>query len=80
MNESISRAAGNEHGQEWPPARMDALISSAGRVPAQRTTLYGLAPQESRARAYAAAPITPIVLTPPRRRRGAAAAPRGIEA
>jgi FO synthase len=40
MNESISRAAGAEFGQELPPERMEALIRSAGRVPRQRTTLY----------------------------------------
>ena len=41
MNESISRAAGASHGQETPPAVMNALIVSAGRVPKQRNTLYG---------------------------------------
>jgi len=80
MNESISRAAGNEHGQELPPARMDALIASAGRVPLQRTTLYGPITQDCRARAYAAPPIAPIVLTPPKRRRGAGAVPGSVEA
>jgi FO synthase len=40
MNESISRAAGTEHGQEFPPQAMTRLIRSAGRVPEQRTTLY----------------------------------------
>ena len=43
MNESISRAAGSEHGQEMPPERMEAVIRSAGRGPRQRTTLYGRA-------------------------------------
>ncbi|MES2561897.1 MAG: 5-amino-6-(D-ribitylamino)uracil--L-tyrosine 4-hydroxyphenyl transferase CofH, partial [Pseudomonadota bacterium] len=41
MNESISRAAGTQHGQEMAPAQMERLIRSVGRVPAQRTTLYG---------------------------------------
>ena len=41
MNESISRAAGAGFGQEMPPERMEALIRAAGRVPRQRTTLYG---------------------------------------
>jgi len=41
MNESISRAAGAAHGQELPPAMMNELIASAGRVPRQRNTLYG---------------------------------------
>ena len=40
MNESISRAAGTEHGQEFPPPMMEALIRSLGRVPVQRDTLY----------------------------------------
>ncbi|MDQ3672390.1 MAG: 5-amino-6-(D-ribitylamino)uracil--L-tyrosine 4-hydroxyphenyl transferase CofH, partial [Actinomycetota bacterium] len=38
MNESISRAAGSEHGQELPPEAMEALIRGAGRTPWQRTT------------------------------------------
>ncbi|HKP09250.1 MAG TPA: 5-amino-6-(D-ribitylamino)uracil--L-tyrosine 4-hydroxyphenyl transferase CofH, partial [Gaiella sp.] len=41
MNESISRAAGSEWGQELPPEAMEDLIRSAGRVPRQRTTTYG---------------------------------------
>ncbi|HSB95059.1 MAG TPA: 5-amino-6-(D-ribitylamino)uracil--L-tyrosine 4-hydroxyphenyl transferase CofH, partial [Spongiibacteraceae bacterium] len=41
MNESITRAAGAEHGQELPPERMDELIRRCGREPRQRTTLYG---------------------------------------
>ena len=40
MNESISRAAGAQHGQEMPPEAMEALIRSLGRTPRQRTTLY----------------------------------------
>jgi FO synthase len=41
MNESISRAAGAAHGQEITPKEMDAMIRSVGRLPSQRTTLYG---------------------------------------
>jgi FO synthase len=41
MNESISRAAGAEHGQEFLSSDMEALIRSLGRSPRQRTTLYG---------------------------------------
>jgi FO synthase len=41
MNESITRAAGSEHGQETPPQQMRRLIEAAGRRPRQRTTLYG---------------------------------------
>ena len=35
MNESITRAAGAEHGQELGPEAMDALITAAGRTPRQ---------------------------------------------
>jgi FO synthase len=55
MNESISRAAGAAWGQEMPPEQMEALIRSAGRVPRQRTTLYGEPPPEQVARSYGAA-------------------------
>jgi FO synthase len=57
MNESISRAAGSEWGQELTPERMEALIRSAGRVPRQRTTLYADAPAEQVARSFGAAPL-----------------------
>jgi FO synthase len=40
MNESISRAAGTQHGQEFAPQAMTQLIRSAGRVPEQRNTVY----------------------------------------
>jgi len=68
MNESISRAAGTQHGQELPPADMEALIRSAGRTPQQRTTLYAGVPTERQAAARRAAPLEPVVLTPPLRR------------
>ena len=55
MNESISRSAGSEHGQEMPPEAMEALIRANGRVPRQRTTLYADAPAERRAASFAAA-------------------------
>ncbi len=44
MNESISRAAGAEHGQELDRTAMEALILSIGRVPRRRTTLYDRVP------------------------------------
>jgi FO synthase len=55
MNESISRAAGASHGQEMPPERMEAASRAAGRVPHQRTTLYGT-PDAERTRASFGAP------------------------
>jgi FO synthase len=67
MNESISRAAGTEHGQEFPPEAMEDLIRSLGRVPEQRNTLYGPVPVERRAASLSAAALAPVVLTPPRK-------------
>jgi FO synthase len=67
MNESITRAAGAEHGQEMPPERMDDLIRQCAREPRQRTTLYGEPPAERVANSYAAAALTDIVNTPARR-------------
>ncbi len=67
MNESISRAAGTEHGQEFPPEAMEDLIRSLGRTPEQRTTLYGPVPEERRAASLNAADLAPVVLTPPRK-------------
>jgi FO synthase len=72
MNESISRAAGTQHGQEFPPAEMEALISSIGRVPQQRTTLYGSVPEGRREASFNAIELAPIVLTPPRKKAVAA--------
>jgi FO synthase len=60
MNESISRAAGTQHGQELAPERMDALIRSIGRTPEQRTTRYAQAPDERREASYRAPELIPI--------------------
>jgi FO synthase len=64
MNESISRAAGSEWGQELRPERMEALIRAAGRVPRQRTTLYGDAPAEQRERSFGAPPLSEPINPP----------------
>ena len=58
MNESISRSAGAEHGQEFPPEAMEDLIRSAGRIPRQRTTLYGDVPEDRRRASFAAPPLS----------------------
>lgn len=42
INESISASAGAPHGQLVPPAELRRMIRSAGRVPAQRNTVYDL--------------------------------------
>jgi FO synthase len=75
MNESISRSAGAQHGQEMPPERMEALIRSAGRVPRQRTTLYADAPPERRAASFGAPPMAEP-LNPPVRDAQLKAPPR----
>lgn len=64
MNESISRSAGSEHGQELPPTMMDQIISSFDRDPEQRTTLYTPAPIGQRSASYHRGALTPIVQTP----------------
>ena len=65
MNESISRAAGSTHGQEFAPAEMDAFIASLDRTPQPRTTLYKPADPAQLQRAHNAAPLTPMVQTAP---------------
>jgi FO synthase len=68
MNESISRAAGAAHGEELPPADMDAIIRSIGRHPAQRTTLYNAAPKALATASYNCRPLLPVVQTPAARK------------
>jgi FO synthase len=75
MNESISRSAGAEFGQEMPPERMEELIRSAGRIPRQRTTLYGVPPDERVRASFAAAPLAEP-LNPPVKDAGLVAPPR----
>jgi FO synthase len=67
MNESITRAAGGEFGQELPPEQMEEVISSLGRIPQQRTTLYRPVSDERRQASYNAPVLQPIVLTPSKR-------------
>lgn len=42
INESISTSAGAQYGQLVPPAELRRLVREAGRIPAQRDTLYNL--------------------------------------
>jgi FO synthase len=73
MNESISRAAGTQHGQELPPEDMETMIRAAGRAPRQRTTLYrAVDPQRARA-SFGAPALAPVVQTPVRPRQRAQA-------
>jgi len=75
MNESISRSAGAEFGQELPPERMEELIRSTGRVPRQRTTLYEDAPEERVRASFGASPLAEP-LNPPVQDAGLVAPPR----
>ena len=75
MNESISRSAGASFGQELPPEAMEELIRSAGRVPRQRTTLYGDAPEERVRASFGAQPLAEP-LNPPVKDAGLVAPPR----
>ncbi|MBR1208555.1 MULTISPECIES: 5-amino-6-(D-ribitylamino)uracil--L-tyrosine 4-hydroxyphenyl transferase CofH [unclassified Bradyrhizobium] len=52
MDESISRSAGASHGQEMTPQALESIIISAGRVPRQRTTTYGVADDVRRQRSF----------------------------
>jgi FO synthase len=72
MNESISRAAGTQHGQEFPPEAMEALIGSLGRTPQQRDTLYRPVSADRRKAAFGAPALAPVVLAPYRPRAGGA--------
>lgn len=67
MDESISRAAGAAHGQEMPPCEMEELICGLDRQPRQRTTLYEDVDDLTRTRGHHAVPLTPVVLTPPKK-------------
>jgi FO synthase len=69
MNESISRAAGSEHGQEMPPEAMEGHIVAAGRTPRQRTTLYGEPPAEQVRRSFGAPQLSEPI-NPPAREAG----------
>ena len=64
MNESISRAAGTQHGQETSPEEMHHMIESAGRTARQRTTLYDDASDADIVRGSTAGILTDIINTP----------------
>jgi len=60
MNESITRAAGAQYGQELGPVEMETLIEAEGRQPKQRTTLSGEVPLERRTASLVASPLLPL--------------------
>lgn len=64
MNETITRSAGAEHGQEYSAKQMQQMINALGRTPRQRSTAYGEVTQERIEAAANAAPLTDVVNTP----------------
>jgi FO synthase len=60
MNESITRAAGAEHGQEFSAEQLNEFIKKLKRIPKQRNTLYGDISEEARLRSINPLPLTPI--------------------
>ena len=67
MNESITRAAGTQHGQETSPPEMVDMIRRAGRTPRQRSTAYGEVATDIQARGMQAPELTEIINTPARK-------------
>jgi len=67
MNESITRAAGANHGQETSPQRMIEMIEGADRVPVQRNTVYEDVPRERVDTGLAAGELEDIINTPARK-------------
>ena len=64
MNESISRAAGTQHGQETSSTQMREIVRSLNRNPRQRSTIYGEVSQEREQAGLAAGELTEIINTP----------------
>ena len=60
MNESITKAAGAEHGQEFPVQEIKNFIQNLKRIPKQRSTLYGEVGEETKKRSIDPIPLTPI--------------------
>jgi len=67
MNETITRAAGADHGQEWSPQRLEEEIRAVGREPCQRTTVYGEVPAERRSASLEAQALSEPINTPARK-------------
>ncbi len=70
MNETITRAAGADHGQETGPEQMEALIHLAGRIPRMRNTSYGDVTAERRDASFMAADLIAVSNTAPVKRGG----------
>ncbi|MEX2131994.1 MAG: hypothetical protein WD772_10955, partial [Pseudohongiellaceae bacterium] len=64
MNESITRAAGALHGQEWSPGDIEQTLRDLGRTPKMRTTLYDAAGSERHDSAFCAAGLAEVQNAP----------------
>ena len=64
MNESISRAAGTQHGQETNPRQMANLVRRLNRDPQQRSTGYGKVSDERIKAGQAQGELLEIINTP----------------
>ncbi len=64
MNESISRAAGTQHGQETNPRQMANLVRRLNRDPQQRSTSYGKVSEERIKAGLAQGELLEIINTP----------------
>ena len=64
MNESISRAAGTQHGQETSPRQMANLVRRLNRDPLQRSTVYGTVSDERIKAGQAQGELLEIINTP----------------
>lgn len=64
MNESISRAAGTQHGQETNPRQMANLVRRLNRDPQQRSTAYGTVSAERIKAGQAQGELLEIINTP----------------
>ncbi len=67
MNETITRAAGADHGQETSPAQMEALLESIGRPAVMRNTLYKAAKDERKLTAFDALALEEVKNSPVQR-------------
>lgn len=67
MNETITRAAGSGHGQEWSVQGIESQITALGREPWQRTTLYAAAPEERKKAAWQPTALAEPINTPARK-------------
>ncbi len=67
MNESISRAAGTQHGQETSSEQMRRIIGSLNRNPRQRSTIYRDVSREREQAGLQAGALTDIINTPARK-------------